>query len=301
MIAALLGGCTTGVSDGVTTFGTAPNPTQPGVTTFDETGDMVTGEVVTMGGSADDTGSDSAPGTTSTDPGTTTDEPTTGPVGCNPPCGAMETCTDGVCVPTGGGCNDVPGNYVDCLGPGNVVDTSGCGGGAATCITGGDPTIAGVCAQTNCVDACDCPGLPPTGNAVVTCDAITGDGTNFCYLDCSSGETCPTGMVCFADIACIWPGEGADGVPYGDCLNKGLSICGLDGVCLSDNVMTPSVSVCTEGCVNAGSCPASPGGSATVTCSDLTDDGLNECYLDCTFGSCPAGMTCYGGSLCMWS
>lgn len=305
-VAVLSTACTTGVDEGVTSFGTAPNPTTPGVTTFEDTGDPPATEgedVMTMGGSADETAGTgtTAPGTTSIDSGTTSDESgTTGPVGCSPPCGATETCMDGVCVPTGGGCNDVPGNYVDCLGVGNVTDTTGCGGGTPTCITGGDPVIAGVCSQTNCVDACDCPGAPPTGNAVVTCDAITGDGTNFCYLDCSSGETCPTGMVCFADIACIWPGEGADGVPYGDCLNNGGSICGLDGVCLSDDVMAPSVSVCTQDCAGVGACPASPGGTAAVTCDDVTTDGFNECYLDCTFGSCPAGMTCFAGFICMW-
>jgi len=214
----------------------------------------------------------------------------------------------GVCVPnddtttTGPpACNDVPGTYDVCLGPGNAVDISGCGDPGATCITGGMPVIAGVCSVTPCVDECDCPGAPATGNATVTCDAITDGAENFCYLDCSSGETCPTGMVCFADIACIWPGEGANGVPCGDCFNNGNAVCGLDGVCLSDNAMAPTTSVCADDCNSVADCPASPGGSAPVTCDDITGDMANECVLDCSAGSCPAGMSCFGGFLCAWT
>ena len=119
----------------------------PGVSTFEEetmssSGDTV---VASMGGSADE--SSGSPATTTT--GATTGEPgtTTSSEECNPPCAADEMCVLGACVPiddstTGPpACNDVPGNYADCLGAGNVVDTSGCGG-ANNCITGGDPVIA---------------------------------------------------------------------------------------------------------------------------------------------------------------
>ncbi|MCA9705835.1 MAG: hypothetical protein KDK70_08310 [Myxococcales bacterium] len=95
-------------------------------------------------------------------------------------------------------------------------------------------------------------------------------------------------------------GDGADGVPYGNCLNNDLSICGLDGTCLSSG-MPPTVAVCSEACVNAASCPPSPGGSAPVVCQDVTGDGANECTLDCSLGSCPAGMTCFNSFLCMWA
>ncbi|MCX4239794.1 hypothetical protein [Paraliomyxa miuraensis] len=304
-----IGACTTGVEDDpfATSF-TGPQMTSmpPGVTTFEETeGPDSNDGPSTMGGSADDvadTTEGATFGSTSLDPGTTTNSEE-----CNPPCAANEMCVLGACEPidatTGGPpvCNDVPGNYGDCLGPGNAVDTSGCAG-ANNCITAGTPVIAGVCSITPCTDTCDCPGAPATGNAPIACDAITGGPEGFCFLDCSAGQTCPTGMVCFAELACVWPGEGADGVPYGDCFNNGGSICGLDGICLSDNVMAPTISVCSETCNVVGDCWPSPGGTAPVTCSDITTDGVGDCYLDCSLGqSCPAGMTCFGSFICAWN
>ena len=308
--------CTTGVQDnGFTGFtGTPQDSSTPGATSSDdETGDPVmTDGVATMGGSADVTGD--PPATTEPDPTnpTATTEPdptnptatTDDPDTCDPACAADEECIEGVCFPTGGeesagACNDVPGNYDNCLGAGNAVDTSGCGGGTPTCITGGDPVIAGVCSQTPCVDACDCPASPG-GTAAVTCDAITGDGTNFCYLDCSAGGSCPAGMVCFGALACIWEGEGADGTPYGDCFNNGGSICGTDGICLSDDPAAPTVSVCTEPCNVVGDCSPAPAGG-TVSCQDVTGEGDPECILSCVLASdCPGGMTCFSG-LCMFN
>lgn len=304
------GACTTGVQDDP--FGgsfTGPQATTmpPGVTTFEETeGPDSNDGPGTMGGSSDDsvdTTEGATFGSTGIDPSATT----TGSDECNPPCAADEMCVLGACVPIDDSttgppvCNDVPGNYADCLGAGNAIDTSSCGG-ANNCLTAGDPTIAGVCSVTPCIDTCDCPGAPVTGNAPITCGDVTGGPDNFCYLDCSAGQTCPTGMICFGDLACVWPGEGADGVPYGDCFNNGGSVCGLDGVCLSDDPMGPTVAVCTESCAVVGNCPASPGGTAPVTCQDVTGDMMNECVLDCSGGgSCPAGMTCFSGFLCMWN
>lgn len=270
-------------------------------------------------GSGDPAGSDDEGSTAASDAGPTSGEGTDGGSGpgpgsttatddCNPACGAGEICVAGMCTPFGDGstgepeCSDVPGNYDVCLGAGNVVDVSGCGAMGATCITGGDPAIVGVCSVTACDDVCDCPTAPATGNAPLACDAITGGAQTFCYLDCAAGQTCPTGMLCFADLACVWPGEGVDGVPYGDCLNSGPSTCGLEGLCLNDDVMAPTIGVCTEACASAAACPGSPGGTAPVTCTDVTGDGANECILDCSGGgSCPAGMSCFSGTLCAWS
>lgn len=298
-------GCTTGVDDGgfTGTFGPPANTSAPpGVTTFEETmGPESSSGAASMGGSADDESSgNGSTSTSTTEPGSTTEPVTTGPDQCNPPCAADEMCVLGACVMDPPACNDVPGNYDQCLGPGDVVDVSGCGGGD-NCLTGGDPVIAGVCSVTPCVDACDCPAAPPTGNALVTCDAVTGGAQQFCYLDCSAGQACPNGMICFGDLACVWPGEGADGVPYGDCLNGGPNTCGLEGVCLSDDPAAPTVAVCTEDCAGPAACPPSPGGTAPVSCEDVTGDALNECILDCGGGgSCPGGMTCFAGFICMW-
>lgn len=308
----LLGGCATGSSDpfGVT-FGQA-DPTADGGPSDDTAGDATS----SSGGVAstdDDDGIDpegdgSGMSGADDDPSGGSSE-TGSPVDCNPPCQAGESCVAGTCFPdagdttTGGParCHDVDGEYATCLGAGDAVDTSGCGNEDPICITGGDPVIAGVCAVQDCADACDCPAAPATGTATPACSDITGD-SNLCFLDCAAGQTCPTGMICFGETACIWPGEGADGVDYGDCFNNGLSICGLEGTCLSDNTDAPTVSVCTAPCDALGDCPAAPpGGTAPVTCQDVTDEGDNECVIDCSLGTCPTGMTCFSDLLCMWN
>jgi hypothetical protein len=262
-----------------------------------------------------------SPGTDASDPGGSSSEgsgaapepggagepepSSTGSEACLPPCAADEICMQGECVPidatTGeAACNDVPGNYAACLGPGNAIDVAGCGGGDE-CLTTGEPVIAGVCSLTACADACDCPAAPASGDAPVACDAITGSDDSLCYLDCSGGEACPTGMVCFAELACIWPGEGSEGTPYGDCLHGDASVCGLQGVCLTDDEVSPTVGVCTEGCSDLVDCALPTSGTALRTCDDVSGDGEDECYLDCSFGgSCPAGMSCVGSFICMW-
>ncbi len=306
---AALFSCTTGVTDnGFGSFTGPPAMTSdtPGVTTFEDTMGPTAGSdgVMTMGGDAT-MGVTSSVDTGSSDGAAATSSTTGG--GCAPACGPAEECIDGGCVPiddsttTGPpACNDVNGNYETCLGAGDVVDLAGCNG-ASSCITAGDPVLGGVCSNSPCVDTCDCPPAPATGNAPITCDAITNGADNFCYLDCAAGQTCPNGMVCFGDLACIWPGEAAGGVPYGDCFNNPGSICGIDGLCLSDDVNAPTVSVCTQDCVVLGDCPGSPGGTAPATCQDVTGDMMNECVIDCSLGSCPPGMTCFAGFLCMWN
>lgn len=265
---------TMGVVDGTTAGSTGPGTTSSG----------------TDPGSTSNTSATTDPGSTSngsatTDPGSTSAAGTTDPT-------------------TGGGCNDVPGNYEYCLNMMGAIDNTPCmAPGDATCIyTGmlGAPTAA-VCSIQDCVDACDCPAAPPSGNAVVSCGDVTGDPTQlFCYLDCAGGEACPTGMTCFGGFLCVWPGPSAGGTPYGDCLSD-PNACGLDGVCLNDGAM-PTIGVCTEDCAVVGDCPASPGGTAPVGCQDVTGDGAAECILNCSGGgSCPAGMSCFANFLCAWN
>jgi hypothetical protein len=303
LVIAAAAACASGVDDGGFSGGFNPAPTSGASAEDTGTTDAITTVAPTGGGNSGsgDTadGSDSAPA----------DDTSTGSAGdCDPPCEGGELCVAGTCTPFGDsstgapGCNEGPGNYDVCLGPGDVVDVSGCGAMGATCITGGDPPIVGVCSVNPCADVCDCPAAPATGNAAIACDAITGGATQFCYLDCSGGETCPDGMLCFGELVCAWPGENIDGTPYGDCINGGPSTCGIDGLCLNDDVMAPTIGVCTQDCGGVAECPASPGGTAPVVCTDVTGDMANECILDCSGGgSCPAGMSCFSSTLCAWN
>jgi hypothetical protein len=296
----LLAGCPAtndpGLDDGFTP-NTSTTGDRPGITTFNSTVDPT---LPPDGGSFDDTATDTAGGTTSTGTTTgTTDSGTTDSSTTDP-----STTTDPTDPTTGGGCNDVPGNYASCLNMAGAIDTTPCmAPGDATCLyTGGMAApAAAVCSIDGCTDACDCPAAPASGNAVVTCDDVTGNPANLlCYLDCGAGETCPTGMTCFGGFLCIWPGPNAGGTPYGNCFAD-PNACGISGVCLNNGAM-PTIGVCTSACMVLGDCPASPGGTAPVSCQDVTGDGASECILDCSGGgSCPAGMSCFSNFLCAWS
>jgi hypothetical protein len=324
----VLAGCPGDVAPGGSGADSGSSGDRPGITTFNSTvdptlptdGDSVeegSAEGTTMGvvdGSTTGLGTTEGPGTSedpTEGPGTSegTSEGTTGGTseGTTDPTDPGSTSGPGSTTDptTGGGCNAVPGNYENCLNMAGVIDNTPClAPGASTCLyTGamGAPT-AGVCSIQDCVDACDCPAAPASGDAVITCDDVTGVPADlFCYLDCSMGETCPAGMTCFGGYLCIWPGPGAMGVPYGDCFND-PEICGFDGVCLNDG-MAPTIGVCTTECMVLGDCAAAPpGGTSPVSCEDVTGDMLSECIIDCSGGAtCPTGMTCFGGFLCAWN
>lgn len=161
----------------------------------------------------------------------------------------------------------------------------------------------GVCAENSCADVSDCPTAPPGGNAVETCGEITGAAPAECYLDCSGGETCPTGMNCEAGVICAWPAAPAD-VGYGDCLIDQSACLPSETGCLVDDIVAPTQAVCfNPDCADVSECPAAPpGGTAPPLCLDVTGDGDNDCVLDCLAGqTCPTGMTCLaGGGICIW-
>lgn len=77
-----------------------------------------------------------------------------------------------------------------------------------TCLVDGAGAAAtlGVCTLLNCGSVADCPSAPAGGDAPVICDNIDTDPSeDECALDCSGGQTCPTGMNCFANFICVWP------------------------------------------------------------------------------------------------
>lgn len=195
-----------------------------------------------------------------------------------------------------------PDDYDDCLNSGNgVCDVEG-----ATCLQ--DDTMNpmfGVCAATDCVDECDCPAAPMTGDAPVTCGDILAGGGTACFLDCSSGQTCPTGMDCFDNFLCLWPDIPCGPLPsgnYDDCLADSMA-CDASATCLQDDTMNPMFGVCaTTDCVTDCDCPAGPGtGTAQPACDEIIAGGGNACFLDCSGGqTCPTGMSCQFDSICMW-
>jgi len=101
------------------------------------------------------------------------------------------------CQGLGGAC---PG-FGDCL---NNPEADVCGPGEV-CVSdmNMNPTAA-VCALFDCAGTGDCPPSPPGGDAPAQCVDVTGDSIADCTLGCSLGETCPTGMSCFAGFLCTW-------------------------------------------------------------------------------------------------
>jgi hypothetical protein len=135
-----------------------------------------------------------------------------GQTACYLDCSGGATCPDGmecwqnqICMFADLVCVDPPatGVYGDCV----DVGTSACGGGADPICLVDDPdnSTTGVCAFQGCLTDCDCPAVPVTGTAPVTCGPIVADSDeNACFLDCSAGQTCPDGMTCFMDFICMW-------------------------------------------------------------------------------------------------
>ncbi len=245
---------------------------------------------------------------------------------CMPECPEGECCIGGVCFNApepdcGGAC----GPTETCVCPDlcnqdeEMCSCEGCGvegdsydpcfgvecpaGEACIVDDPADPSFA-VCAQQGCgTDSCVCP-LPSEGTASNTCGEIPGDeGGGSCYLDCSDGASCPTGMECRNNEGtnmCVWPAvEG-----YGDCIDNPVITCGrAEELCFVDDPMLPGAGACSSACADASEClQPPPTGDAVVSCGDF--GGGNTCYLDCSGGeTCPNGMGCtdVGGSMaCLW-
>lgn len=110
-------------------------------------------------------------------------------VGCAPDCSALDLAA----------CDD-PTGYGDCINfdPALVCTPE------EECVTDGAVPPNGVCMEFDCANVGECPPALPTGNAPVTCQDVTGDAIDDCWLDCQLGQTCPDGMFCFAGFICLW-------------------------------------------------------------------------------------------------
>jgi hypothetical protein len=92
---------------------------------------------------------------------------------------------DGECTPPAGVFGDCAASLDACMTDGPKLCVSD---------SQDSPTIA-VCAR-RCTEVCDCWGAPADGTAAVACVTLDQSGDNTCVLDCTNGETCPTGMSC---------------------------------------------------------------------------------------------------------
>ncbi|MCA9709360.1 MAG: hypothetical protein KDK70_26195 [Myxococcales bacterium] len=144
-------------------------------------------------------------------------------------------------------------------------------------ITAGPVCGDGAVTGTEACDGAD------VGGATCASAGLTGAGPITCAPDCTALDA----------ANCNAPAG------YGNCLDfPEAQVCTAMELCASDGTN----SVCLgSGCATAMDCPAAPGtGNAPVVCQDVTADGSNDCYLDCTMGeTCPNGMTCELGFICL--
>lgn len=226
---------------------------------------------------------------------------------CEPGCADGETCQCdegdlccdvGSCAPPVCPLPPLDGNYADCLDDMGVTSDEPCDGAGCVVDNDGNPTAA-VCVAAGCEATCQCPAAPPTGDATIACEDVTGDMVNDCWLDCGGGATCPDDMICFGGFICLWSDVAPTEVPlYGDCVNVPGATC-AGGFC----VQAPTGGVCTAPCADAMmDCEPGPAtGDAVITCADVTGDMMPECILDCSMGeTCADGMECFGGFVCIW-
>lgn len=296
----------TGLSSAESSTGGLPPPTTTATTPGEDSlGTMGgTGMETTMGAAdsmTDPTGSDettAGASSMSSSDGSSGDPP---PPGCvsDDQCANSETCDGGgncvsACMPAWG-----MGNYGACVNEYGGTDINGLCGGTGICLVDQYPINGSTCSRQGCVDACDCPPPPDSGNATVTCANITGGGDGGitdCYLSCAAGETCPDGLQCYNNSVCMAALD-VNPVPiYGNCGDIPAA-CAAPGFCFTDG----GTAVCQQSCGDASDCPAAPPtGNAPVTCgfANMAVSGP-ECHLDCSGGqTCPVGMFCYGGFMC---
>jgi hypothetical protein len=164
------------VTPGTTTATTTPTAESSGLPASETAMDTTMGAVDATTSETSETSSSSG-GSSSSGPLPECDE--------GGGCGSNEECDDGVCVEACGGTWG-DGRYGYCLTEYGDFDTDAICGPNHVCVFWEDRAeeiTQTTCALQGCVDACDCPPPPSTGNAVVACGDITHPPEmNDCYL-----------------------------------------------------------------------------------------------------------------------
>jgi|GEM_PF-1340005 len=216
-------------------------------------------------------------------------------------CSGGEACPDGMFCSNGvcfTGTEPPPETgFSDC------VNEPGCDNANEGCIADNpdDPGL-GFC-TSGCTEAADCNPAPETGDAAVTCDDLTGDDMGNCFLDCSTGDSCPDGMICAFDQFCAW--EFIPPMGFDDCAGQPDTVCDASETCIeTTDAGTGTTEICAaSGCTDpAADCLAPPAtGDAPVACQNIDGMDGDECVLDCSGGqTCPDGAVCTDAGYCSY-
>ncbi|PRQ05489.1 hypothetical protein ENSA5_02170 [Enhygromyxa salina] len=103
-----------------------------------------------------------------------------------------------------GDCTPPPGVFGDCA---SGLDACMTDGPKQCILDSQDMAQIAVCGRP-CADECDCWAPPADGHAPVACIALAPGDDGTCVLDCSGGQTCPSGMICDGAIGselCLFP------------------------------------------------------------------------------------------------
>ncbi len=217
--------------------------------------------------------------------------------------GACAFDTTGCIAGMGGTCCS-PHAGMGCEDPG--CEAAICGADPFCCDTQWDGLCADAAlAEPACLGVSDCPGMGVCGNGVSEAPEVC-DGADVGGMTCADaglpGGATPVGCAMDCSAYDVGPCGGPAG--YGNCIEfaeadvciAGEEICATDGA-------SPVNGVCIElGCGSTADCAPVPGtGNPELVCSDITGDGMGDCYLSCAMGeTCPNGMNCIFGVICLW-
>ena len=247
---------------------------------------------------------------------------------CKPGCATNQQCgTGGSCDPATHACACSTGFHL-CSGVCAANDSvSSCGAACAPCSPPADAVAN--CNGTGCGFTCNsgffgcggrcyagtgtsgsicgpqCQPCPARANATASCTAA-----NTCAYACNSGfidcagtclpvsRTCAIdGDCCAANAETCSAGRCRASGPYTQC-QSAAPICPTGTIQTVVTGATPQPCVCSPRCTSTPECPAPTSGTAVPAC--VLAQTTSICRLTCNAGTCPAGMTCVGGTYCYW-
>lgn len=139
-----------------------------------------------------------------------------------------------------------------------------CGGGGQCYSDGAEYAVC----TRGCFMDCNCwPAPAGDGDAPARCSGELLESTSVCVLDCSSGQTCPSGMICVADLGiCAHPYPGSDTTEPGSSSSS-------DGGTTDTGSTGGSTGGTTDMGTTGGTTDMSTGGSTGMTSGGTTDMG----------------------------
>lgn len=206
-------------------------------------------------------------------------------------------------------CTETPSEVMTSIEDDSTSTTTGVGPTAGPTTLPPDETSAGTVNMTGMGTDVTTSTVDTTDGEVTATETGSTDSGSSSSGDppeCTGDEQCGSNEVCSmmgeCVDACIPWGSGSydyclDG--YGNFDTNG--ICGAGHQCIFWAFPLEGTTCSVQACSDACDCPGPEAtGDATVTCADITTDGISDCYLSCADDEeCPDDKSCFGGYVCM--